>query len=83
VDVTDTRSGIDPHDLPKIFDRFYRADRARSNAGGNVGLGLAIVKSIVTLHGGTISVDSTPNKGTRMSIRIPGGTDERTGESQN
>jgi len=83
VDVTDTGSGIDPHDLPKIFDRFYRADRARSNAGGNVGLGLAIVKSIVTLHGGTISVDSTPNKGTRMSIRIPGGADERTGESQN
>jgi two-component system heavy metal sensor histidine kinase CusS len=83
VDVTDTGAGIDPHDLPKIFDRFYRADRARSNAGGNVGLGLAIVRSIVTLHGGTISVDSAVNKGTKMSIRLPGGPDERGGESQN
>jgi two-component system, OmpR family, heavy metal sensor histidine kinase CusS len=83
VDVTDTGSGIDPGDLPKIFDRFYRADRARSNAGGNVGLGLAIVKSIVTLHGGSISVDSAPNKGTRMSIRLPGGEHEQSPQSQN
>lgn len=73
IDVADTGSGIDPQDLPRIFDRFYRADRARSNAGGNVGLGLAIVKSIVSLHGGTVSVNSAPKRGTRMSIRIPAG----------
>jgi two-component system heavy metal sensor histidine kinase CusS len=71
VEVSDSGTGIDPNDLPRIFDRFYRADRARSNAGGNVGLGLAIVKSIVSLHGGTIAVESDPNKGTRMSIRLP------------
>ncbi|HEY8750546.1 MAG TPA: heavy metal sensor histidine kinase [Tepidisphaeraceae bacterium] len=71
VEVADTGAGINSDDLPRIFDRFYRADRARSNAGGNVGLGLAIVKSIVSLHGGTIGVQSEVNKGTRMSIRMP------------
>ena len=69
--VADTGAGIDPNDLPKIFDRFYRADRARTGGAGNVGLGLAIVKSIVLLHGGTIAVDSRPNSGTKMQIQLP------------
>ena len=73
VDVTDTGTGIVPEDLPHIFDRFYRADAARSTAAGNVGLGLAIVKSIVTLHGGSIGARSKPNDGTCMSMRLPAG----------
>lgn len=76
IDVADTGEGIAPEDLPHIFDRFYRADRARTNtASANVGLGLPIVKSIVSLHGGTIQVDSKPHHGTRMTIRIPATAD--------
>jgi two-component system heavy metal sensor histidine kinase CusS len=71
VEVADTGCGIPTDDLPHIFDRFYRADPARSNAAGNAGLGLAIVKSIVALHGGTITARSTPGEGTSMSIRVP------------
>jgi two-component system heavy metal sensor histidine kinase CusS len=71
VDVTDTGVGIAPEHLPRIFDRFFRADPARSTASGNVGLGLAIVKSIVALHGGSITVRSQLNEGTCMSIRLP------------
>jgi two-component system heavy metal sensor histidine kinase CusS len=71
VDVTDTGRGIAPDDLPHVFDRFYRADRARTSVSGNVGLGLAIVKSIVQLHGGSISAQSKLNEGTRMRIQIP------------
>ncbi len=72
VEIIDTGRGISPADLPHIFDRFYRAERARSTASGNVGLGLSIVKSIVSLHGGSIDVSSEENQGTRMSILIPG-----------
>jgi two-component system heavy metal sensor histidine kinase CusS len=71
VEVSDTGCGIAADDLPHIFDRFYRADPARSNAAGNAGLGLAIVKSIVGLHGGTITARSMPGEGTSMSIRMP------------
>ena len=71
VDVSDTGTGIAPEDLPNVFDRFYRADLARSAGAGNLGLGLAIVKSIVTLHGGSVSAQSKVNLGTRMSIRLP------------
>lgn len=74
VEVADTGQGIAPDDLPHIFDRFYRADPARTNVSGNIGLGLAIVKSIVQLHGGSIAAQSAPNQGTRMSIRIPAGS---------
>jgi two-component system heavy metal sensor histidine kinase CusS len=71
VDVIDTGTGIDPKDLPLIFDRFYRADRARASGSANAGLGLAIVKSIVLMHGGTISVESKVQRGTTMRMRIP------------
>ena len=71
VEVADSGVGIASEDLPHIFDRFYRADRARTNASGNLGLGLAIVKSIVTLHGGAVSAHSAPSRGTSMSIRLP------------
>ena len=77
VEVGDTGTGINPEDLPRIFDRFYRADRARSTAAGNVGLGLAIVKSIVSLHGGSVAAESQLNTGTRMTIRLPADHDDR------
>jgi two-component system heavy metal sensor histidine kinase CusS len=71
VQVADTGSGIAPADLPKIFDRFYRADLARSTGTGNAGLGLAIVKSILSLHGGSVAVESRPGAGTRMNLQFP------------
>jgi two-component system sensor histidine kinase BaeS len=67
--VSDTGSGIDPADLPFIFDRFYRTDKARQrNSEDSSGLGLAIAKAIVEAHGGTLTVTSTPGKGTTFTI---------------
>jgi two-component system heavy metal sensor histidine kinase CusS len=68
--VADSGCGIAPEHLPHVFDRFYRVDQARSNAGGRVGLGLAIVKSIAALHGGDVSIHSEPGKGTRVVLRL-------------
>jgi two-component system phosphate regulon sensor histidine kinase PhoR len=69
--VEDTGIGIPANDVPLIFDRFYRVDRARSRNAGGTGLGLAIVKFIVEMHGGTIEVKSTINIGTTFTIRLP------------
>jgi signal transduction histidine kinase len=69
--VRDTGSGIDPMDLPYIFDRFFRSDRARSGASGGSGLGLAIIKAIITAHGGTIFAESKPGKGTCITFTLP------------
>jgi signal transduction histidine kinase len=71
VSIADTGEGIAPEHLPHIFDRFYRADQARSRESGGVGLGLAIVKEIVTGHGGEIAVKSEVSKGTLFTIRLP------------
>jgi len=71
VRVRDTGSGIAPEDLPRVFDRFYRADRARSKYPQCVGLGLAIVKSIMDLHGGTVTIQSELNRGTTVTLRFP------------
>lgn len=71
VSIADTGEGIPPEHVPHIFDRFYRADEARSRHSGGVGLGLAIVKEIVTGHGGDIAVKSEINKGTLFSLRLP------------
>ena len=71
VEVRDTGSGIPPEDLPHIFNRFYRGDRARAEGQGESGLGLAIVRSLVTMHRGKITVDSAPGRGTTFSIRLP------------
>jgi two-component system sensor histidine kinase BaeS len=74
--VSDTGVGIDPADLPHIFERFYRADRSRTGATGGSGLGLSIVKAIITAHGGRIWAESTPNQGTTISFTLPLAKDE-------
>jgi two-component system, OmpR family, sensor kinase len=60
--VTDEGSGIDPEHLPYVFDRFYKADTARTGVAGGSGLGLSIVKAIVERHGGRVSIDSRPGR---------------------
>ncbi|MBV9617462.1 MAG: ATP-binding protein, partial [Ktedonobacteraceae bacterium] len=69
--VSDTGTGIDPADLPNIFERFYRADRSRTTTTGGSGLGLAIVKAIITAHGGTIRAESQPGQGTSIVFTLP------------
>lgn len=71
ISVTDTGEGISGDHLQRIFERFYRTDRARSREIGGTGLGLAIVKHLARLHGGEISVTSTLGKGSVFSIELP------------
>ncbi|HEY0151183.1 MAG TPA: ATP-binding protein [Longimicrobium sp.] len=70
VQVRDTGSGIAPEELPRVFDRFYRADAARERSGGT-GLGLAIVRMIVDQHEGEIHAASTPGTGSIFTVRLP------------
>jgi signal transduction histidine kinase len=69
--VSDTGVGIPAADLPRIFDRFYRVEKARSRADGHTGLGLAICKAIVDAEGGNIEVASTVGLGTTFTVRLP------------
>ena len=71
VSVTDSGPGISPEDLPYIFDRFYRADKSRSRAGGGSGLGLTIARYIVEAHGGRIWAESREGAGTRLCFTLP------------
>jgi signal transduction histidine kinase len=71
IDVTDTGVGIDTAEMPHIFERFYRGSRANEARGSGSGLGLAIVRSIVDMHGGTISVESGADVGSRFTVHLP------------
>jgi signal transduction histidine kinase len=69
--IRDYGIGIAPDDLPNIFDRLFRADRARNRINGGAGLGLSMARWIIEAHQGTISVSSTPNQGSRFEIALP------------
>jgi heavy metal sensor kinase len=69
--VEDSGCGIPPEDQSKVFERFFRADKARSRAQGGNGLGLAICKTLVDVHQGTIGFTSVPERGTRFEVRLP------------
>ncbi len=72
LEVSDTGSGIPTEDLPRIAERFYRVDKARSRELGGTGLGLAIVKHIVQAHGGRLAIDSRLGAGTIVRVALPG-----------
>ena len=69
VAVADTGEGISPDDIPRIFDRLYRADKSRTQRG--LGLGLSLVRAVLFAHGGTIDVHSTPGAGSRFQFSLP------------
>lgn len=69
--VSDDGMGIPSRDLPRVFERFYRVDRARSRETGGTGLGLAIVKHVAENHGGTVDVVSELNRGSTFTVRLP------------
>ena len=71
IEVSDTGVGIDPAELPHIFERFYRGSQANEARGSGSGLGLAIVHSIVDMHGGTIEVESRVGSGSRFIVTLP------------
>ncbi len=71
VAVADTGIGIPPEDQPRIFERFYRVEKARSRSQGGTGLGLSIARELIRAQGGDITLDSEPGKGTRVSFTLP------------
>jgi len=71
VEVSDTGEGIQPEDVPFVFDRFYRGEKSRNRATGGAGLGLAIARGIVAAHGGSIHVESEAGQGARFTFTLP------------
>ena len=82
ISVVDTGDGIPPEHIKRIFERFYRVDRARSRELGGTGLGLAIVKHLARAHGGEVSVQSTPGEGSTFVIELPIGKVKKAEDSQ-
>jgi len=78
VTITDSGTGIAPEDQAHIFERFYKADKARQRGEGGNGLGLSIVKQIVDMHHGTVRVDSQPGQGTTFTVSLPEALREQT-----
>jgi signal transduction histidine kinase len=74
VTVADSGQGIAPEHLDRVFDRFWRADRAHSREDGGSGLGLAVAKSLVEAHGGRIWAESTPGQGATFTFELPTGS---------
>jgi signal transduction histidine kinase len=77
VAVTDTGSGIPPEHLPRLFERFYRADPARGRGEGGTGIGLAIARSVVEAHGGQIRAESEPGRGSVFTFDLPSADESR------
>jgi len=71
LEISDTGVGIPEEDLPHVFDRFYRVDKARSRDTGGTGLGLSIVQQIIRLHAGSVTVQSERGKGTTFTVQLP------------
>ena len=71
VEVSDTGEGIQPDDVPYVFERFYRGEKSRNRATGGAGLGLAIARGIVEAHGGSIHVESEAGQGARFTFTLP------------
>ncbi|MCJ7662908.1 MAG: cell wall metabolism sensor histidine kinase WalK [Desulfobacterales bacterium] len=71
IKVSDNGCGIAPEHLPRLFERFYRVDKGRGRELGGTGLGLAIVKHIIQVHGGDVTVESTPGKGSTFTLHLP------------
>jgi two-component system sensor histidine kinase BaeS len=71
IEVTDSGSGISAEDLPRIFDRFWRAEKSRSRRTGGSGLGLPITRQLIEAHGGTVTVASVPGERTVFTVRLP------------
>ena len=69
--ISDTGIGIPEEEIPRIFERFYRVDKARSKATGGTGLGLSIVRHVAENHGGRVTVQSTPGEGSTFTVNLP------------
>lgn len=81
VTVSDTGVGIAAHEMPHLFERFHRISGVRARSHEGSGIGLALVRELVLLHGGTITADSAPNRGTRLTVRLPFGSAHLPAES--